>query len=310
MWVDAAAMCGVMITLGIDQRGESGGSGSVSKTSSAAPAIRPASQSGHEVGQIDDRPAADVDQVGRRLHRLEFIAAEELDGFRRVRGGDHHKVALAQQIEQPIRRPNFGQNAGNAAATRVDAEDFHAEGGGPPADFRPDVADADHAQRTVGKVQVPAIDLADEGRAVKEIGAADFAADRLPSMPLLPVAIEMQVPREGEHEAHHVIGDDVGEQAPHVAQHAGVRDQLIEQVMLEARRRRLHPAEPTGAREQRRRDLAEERVGVDDLSERVGVVLCVDDRHCAGGVHDLRESFVVDWWKYQELHDEFGIGLM
>ena len=96
----------------------------------------------------------------------------------------------------------------------------------------------------------------------------------------------------------------------HVAQLTGMRDQLVEQVMFEARCGRLHPAQLGCVREERRRDLAEERVGVDDLRECVGVVVRVDDRHCACGAHDLVQSLVVDWWKYQELHGAFGIGLM
>ena len=86
------------------------------------------------------------------------------------------------------------------------------------------------------------ISLTKDGPATKSEPSL-FSADRLPVAGSLLVAVKMQVPREGEHEAHHVIGDHVGEKSPHVAQPAGMLDERVEHVMFEAGRRRLHPAQ-------------------------------------------------------------------
>ena len=67
----------------------------------------------------------------------------------------------------------------------------------------------------------------------------------------------MQVPREGEHEAHHVVGDHVGVKSPHVAQPARMLDERVEHVMFETCRCRLHPAQLLRVRQENRRDLAE-----------------------------------------------------
>ncbi len=110
-----------------------------------------------------------------------------------------------------------------------------------------DIADAHHAERAIGEMQMPAINLADVGGAGGEVGASRFSADRLPMAGALLVAVEVQVPREGEDEAHHVIGDHVRIQTAHVAQAAGMLDERVEHVVLEAGRRGLHPAQLFGA---------------------------------------------------------------
>ena len=92
----------------------------------------------------------------------------------------------------------------------------------------------------------------------------------------------MQVAGEADDVAHHLVGDHVGEQPAHVGQRAGMLDQLGEDVMLQAGGRRLHPAQPAGGGQQRRRDLAEEGVGVGHGGERLGLVRGVDHRIAPG----------------------------
>ena len=83
---------------------------------------------------------------------------------------------------------------------------------------------------------------------------------------------------------------------------AGVLHQLREHVVLEARRRRLHPAEPPRGGEERRRELAEEGVGVGDRRARLGLVPGVDDGHGPRGLDDLREALRLDGGMDDELH--------
>ena len=270
----------------------------------------PGLKRGHKVVQIDDRSAADVDEVSGRFHHLEFVAAKELISLGRVRRGNHHEIALSQQIEQPSRRPNFGQDTGNFSAAGIDAENSHSERSGPAADFRPDVSDADHAKRAVGKVQMMPIDFADEGRPRDKIRAARFAADRLPVMVALLVAVQMEVSRETQNKTHHVVGDHIGKQSPACC--SARRD---------ARRARRTgnvrdwqsasaPSASCPALEQARSDLSEKRVGVDDLVERFGFIARVNDGHFSGRSDDLRESLSFDGGKHQQLHGASEIDSM
>ena len=162
--------------------------------------------------------------------------------------------------------------------------------------------DSHHAERAIGKVQMPAVDLADEGGAGGEVRAARFSADRLPMPGPLLVAVQVQVPCEAQHEPQHVVGDHVGVKAAHVAQPARMLDERVEHVVLEAGRRGLHPAQLSGPLQQGRSDLAEEGVGIDDLGQRRGFVGRVDDRHGPRGLANQRQPPVFDGRKENELH--------
>src|SRR6185295_17904250 len=75
-----------------------------------------------------------------------------------------------------------------------------------------------------------------------------------------------------------------------------------EHVVLEARRGRLYPAESTRGREEVRRELAEEGVGVGDGRARLALVLGVDDGHGAGRFRYPREALRLDGGMDDELH--------
>ena len=154
---------------------------------------------------------------------------------------------------------------------------------------------------------MPAINFADVGGAGGEVGASLFSTDRLPMAGALLVAVEVQVSREGEDEAHHMIGNHVRVQAAHIAQAAGMFDERVEHVVLEAGRRGLHPAQLFGAREERRRDLAEKRVGVGDFFERLGLVAGVDHAHGARGLANELESPIVHGRKEDKFHGDLRI---
>ena len=111
----------------------------------------------------------------------------------------------------------------------------------------------------------------------------------------------MELAGEAEDVAEDVVGDDVREEAAHVGERAGMVDQLGEDVVLEARRRRLHPAEPAGGAEQRGRQLAEEGVGVGDGLQGLGVVAGVDDGH-EPAASDASQPLVLDGGMDDQLH--------
>ncbi len=102
----------------------------------------------------------------------------------------------------------------------------------------------------------------------------------------------MQVTSEADDVAHHLVGDDVREQAAHVGEHARVGREFGEEIMFEAGRRRLHPPQPWRGGEHPRGDLAEERVGVGHVAESVRLVAGVHHRHRTGGGRDPVEAFI------------------
>ena len=56
----------------------------------------PVDESLGQVGQIDDGPTADVDQVGSGLHQPELLTPKHLVCLGGVRGGDGHEVTVLQ----------------------------------------------------------------------------------------------------------------------------------------------------------------------------------------------------------------------
>ena len=70
-----------------------------------------------------------------------------------------------------------------------------------------------------------------------------LAADRFPASSRLVANVKVQVSREAQDVAVHLIRNNVGEQAPHVRQYARVRDQCRKKVVLETGGGRLDPAE-------------------------------------------------------------------
>src|SRR6266496_3555139 len=119
---------------------------------------------------------------------------------------------------------------------------------------------------------------------------------------LLP-QIEVKVLRKAQDESKNMIGDDVAEDAAHVGYDHRRGDQVGKQKLLHARRRRLHPAQLLGGREQRRREVAEQRIGVSDLAQRLVVIGRVDDRHRRRGVNDFRQPRVRDRWMDKQFHE-------
>ena len=164
---------------------------------------------------------------------------------------------------------------GMAVARRVaiDGADGHAEGQGPPRDLGADGAEADDPEGRRGEVDGRAVHRVDHARAGREADPCRLAADRLVAVLDLAADVGVQVAGEAEDVAQHLVGDDVAEQPAHVGQRAGVRDQGGEEVVFQAGRERLHPAQAVGAGECFGRDLAEEGVG-----PRHGV-----DRRCGVG---------------------------
>ena len=85
-----------------------------------------------------------------------------------------------------------------------------------------------------------------------------LAAGRFPASSRLVANVRVQVSREAQDVAVHVIRNDVGEQAPHVRQYARVLDQCRKKVVLETGGGGLDPFEIAGRSEQLGGELAEE----------------------------------------------------
>ncbi len=199
-------------------------------------------QGGGQVGEVDDDAATDVDEVAAGTHAGEGIGSEEFFGEWGVRGSDDDEVALCQERGEMIERLDFADVL-DGARGGVDAEDMHPEGAGAAADFLSDGSDSDDAKSAIGKVQMGSIDGADLAWPDSKIGVGWAPADGNPPTGALLVAVQVQVPGEGQHVAQHVIGDHIRKDSPHVCQLAGMLDQGGEQGVFQAGRGGLHPAE-------------------------------------------------------------------
>ena len=93
------------------------------------------------------------------------------------------------------------------------------------------------------------VDGVDGTRPRGEADPRRLPADRGPPARRRLQDVDVQIAGEADDVAHHLVGNDVGEQAAHVGQHARVGDEFGEEIVFEARSRRLHPAQPRRRRE-------------------------------------------------------------
>ena len=247
-----------------------------------------------QILQIDDRAAADVDQVAGVLHLLELGRAEQFFSLGSMRCCDDDEVADGEQVFEPIEVPDFIDGAGNFADKGIDGADPHAEGGSAVTDFRTDRASTNHAEGAVREVHVAAVDFADLSRSGDEVGFSGDTADGLPDRMGLLTNVAMQVAGETEYEAEHMVGDDIVEQAAHICELAGVIGQFRKNVVLQAGSGGLHPFQFFSRSQQIGSDLAEERLGVSDFCERFVQILGVDDFQFVRNALEAGESSGVD----------------
>src|SRR5262245_59578330 len=140
-----------------------------------------------------------------------------------------------------------------------------------------------------------AIDCRYNARTSGESGPLRLTAEWLPMASQLVSDIVVQVPRKADHIAQHLVGDDIRKQPTHVGEHTWMRDELRKDIVLQARGRRLDPAQLFGGGEQRRRELAEEGVRLGHGREGVRLTRCIDYGHRAGRVDDAAETSGLDW---------------
>ena len=89
----------------------------------------------HQVGEVHDRAAPDVDQVAGPLHLAEPRPVEQLRRLGRVRRGDDDEVARAQQVGQPVEPPQRGDAVGRSRLDGIDGQHPHPEREAPPGDL-------------------------------------------------------------------------------------------------------------------------------------------------------------------------------
>ena len=158
------------------------------------------------------------------------------------------------------------------------------------------------AGRQVAQVLVSAIDRVAHPRARGKRDSLAFTAHGLPLADQLLANVGVQIAGETEHHAQHVLGDDVGVQAPHVGQHDRMFDQFGEQVMLHAGRGRLDPAKARRGGEQLGRELAEEGRSSGHLAQGFGFVGRVDHLHWAGRFDDSTKPAGINRRVHHQFH--------
>ena len=255
-----------------------------------------------EVVELDDDAAADVDEDGVALHFPDAGAVEEAFGLGGMRGADDDEVGLGEEVVEAGGGQEGVDAFGGFGLVGIGGDDFHAEGFAAAGDFLADVAEADDAEGEVGEAAVGAVNGADEAGAGGEAGASAFSADGIPGGLALAADVEVEVAREAGDVAEDLVGDDIGEEAAHVGEGAGVLDEGVEDVVLEAGGGGLDPAELGGGGEELGGDLAEEGVGVGDFGLGLGRLGAIGDGHVAGGLADLGEALIVDGRMDDELH--------
>ena len=93
---------GEMNTPGIDQSGESGGTGSISWASRPAPAIQPCLRARNQRFSVRNAATGCNDEVRARLHRPELGLADHASGLIRDRGGDDNVVRSGKHVVEVI----------------------------------------------------------------------------------------------------------------------------------------------------------------------------------------------------------------
>ncbi|HEV3024144.1 MAG TPA: hypothetical protein VGX76_16825, partial [Pirellulales bacterium] len=83
-----------------------------------------------------------------------------------------------------------------------------------------------------------------------------------------------------------------------------MRNQLREQMVLEAGRRRLNPRQLRCRRQKRRSDLPEESIGVGDFARGFIFVSAVDDLEGRAGLANASQPRVIDRGKDDKLHGD------
>ena len=142
------ALCEPKITSGRPSSGLSGGGGSSSITSRAAPASVPDVERGDERVGGDDGAAAGVDEVGARLHLGERAVVEEVERLGGERAVDRDEVAGGEQVgERDDGDAERRGRVGRRLRRRVGAAHDHPGRRGPDGDGAADAAEPDDAER-------------------------------------------------------------------------------------------------------------------------------------------------------------------
>src|SRR5262249_47027004 len=143
------------------------------------------------VGQrllIDDLAAGDIDQHAADLHALEPLAVEQPVRLRRPLTGNHHEVAVGEEVIELVRPADLAEarrQRPTGAGLAAGADHAHADGGTQPADLEPDAAGTDHQyglalkqQRPVGAV-VEVAGIAIDAGAMEALAKVENAGQRV-----------------------------------------------------------------------------------------------------------------------------------
>jgi hypothetical protein len=102
-----SAVCGEMSTFSMRQNGWSGGSGSCSKTSRAAPLRRTLIEGGQQRRLVHDLSAADVHEDRPRAHRPQHTVPDEVVRLLGEGRGHHDVVHARHHVQDPVRGHDF-----------------------------------------------------------------------------------------------------------------------------------------------------------------------------------------------------------
>ena len=172
------ARCGVSSRLGASRSGESAGSGSLAKTSSAAPARWPGAQGVDERGLVDERPARGVDEQRAGTQQREVLRVDQA-----ARLGRHGQVQaddVGHRERRLDRRRMLGSQLGHALGRheRVVGDGAHAQRARPEGHEPADAAEAEQRERLVGELDAREALALPGAVAQRALGGAHVARQR------------------------------------------------------------------------------------------------------------------------------------
>ena len=208
----------------MSQNGESGGSGSSRKTSSAAKAMRPSRRPLQQRLLVDDRAAPDVDEDRPRFERGELGCSQEVFCLRGERRADDQAVGFSQhpvQLLAAIEPVDAQRSRPRRIAVSSHGDDTHAERARDAGDLPADATRSDDGHRPPGEL--------DAGEAMPLVR---------PLFVLEPADLLRVVEQRGKHELGEWLGVDTtggGDDKVGILQAEPLHQRT------DARRRRLHP---------------------------------------------------------------------
>ena len=142
---DLPAQCGVIIRLGAPHKGLSAGKGSVSVTSSAAPAKRPSLRESASASSSTTPPRDTTERYAVGFRSSEFLAPNQPVGIWRARYGNHDNVGAFEKLWQFVDLPEHRDIVRTRHIKSIRSDNLHLESMCTSSNGTTNIAEAENA---------------------------------------------------------------------------------------------------------------------------------------------------------------------